>query len=326
MHIKKYRDLEADIPLIQRVGVGGDFRFLKYNCMGQLNYDSGWQPNRIMNIGLDDIGGLSLYAYPMYFSAYVGTSSAANVDSMVQLTSMIGSSVNYNSGSAWLAGAPNYQKYHQQGYRFGPGNGTGLLQEVGVHPNDPDNMFARHLISPAINKASDETLDVYYRYAMFPDLTDAVGTVVIDGFTYDYIARPCNVDQDNGFSKNSGIGNPASFRAVYTPQGYVYDGLLTTITEANPAGASQSGFGDPPGGGSNGVYTAGTNYRDHTYYYNLDGGNIGSGLGIRSIVLGTNWYDTQIQFIRQGGGSERIPKDNTKVLTVNYRTSWGRRS
>lgn len=327
IRIRKYRDIEVILPPIRKFGVGGEFRFMRYNCMGQLNLDTGWEDNRIVDTGLNDLGGMPNPSNEVMGQAYIGTSGAATVDSMVQLSAKIGTSVSYETAfrNSWNTGAPFYAKYRQDGFRFGPGNGVGTVQEAGVHPTDEDKMFARHVISPGITKAADETLDVHYRYAMYPDLTDTAGSTVIDGITYNWLARPHNVDYW-AFSDTRTIGTPAQGRiSQRNSQGMVFDGnIAATIIADPPAGASA---GPGPSAASDGVYIAASYVRDHNLFFDLNYGNIASGLGIRSVVVGTTWFDTQIQFdgVAPSAGA-RIAKDATKVLTFGYRTSWTRRS
>ena len=335
-------------PLAGRFEIAGEVRAIKYNSMGQVNYDSGWQRNRITDAGLDTIGGLSQFSYPMRYSCYVGTSNAATTDNMIQLVSKIGNSVNYDQAfrGAWNNQAPNYDRWVQDGYRFAPGNGTGTLQEVGFHPNDEDKMFARHVMSPSITKAADETLDIYHRFGVYPTFgADQTGVVTFEGEDFNFTCRPWFLNQSDWselrqLESMCGIDTFPSPKpyCVNTPLqdmytntvnwdttgGYGTSDAYTTFYNTSPASGGAYGD-DTPNGYVPGSYTA------NCYYLSgLDGGNLtapsadGLGTGIRRVFLGGTWMDLQVQFYRVSD-NYKVPKDETKTMQVDYSFTWARR-
>ena len=352
----KYRDIYVpakDMPQ-GRMFVSGEVRFMKYNSMGQLNYDSGWRDNLITNTGLDTIGGVSQYAYPMRYNCYLGTSNTPSDVSMFQLVAPIGTSEgqSYLFDNAWNEGAPNYKRVVQDGYRFAPGNATGTLQEVGFHPNDIDKMFARHVISPAIVKASDETLDVHHRFKIAPDVSspDQTGQCTLEGELFNWACRPWNLGYSD-WGELRGIGSPLrvdsfpSYKAYavntdlqpnntgtlnpdYTG-GWGYGDAATGFINTSPASGGDSGCsvnGDGPPGHV--TYTPGSYRADFFYLSGLDGGNLiadpdGMGPGIRRVILGTTWYDLQVAFYRVSDGF-RVPKDNTRTMQIEWSMTWAR--
>lgn len=344
----RYKDLyvpASEMPRAQ-VQVTGEVRFVKRNSMGQVNYDSGWQKNRIVDTGLDAIGGVSQFGYPMRYSCYVGTSNAATTDNMIQLVSKIGSSVTYENSfrGAWNNGAPNYDRWNQDGFRFSPGNGTGTLREVGFHPNDEDKMFARHVMSPEITKAADETLDVYHRFGMYPDVTspDQTGQVTLNGELFDWTCRPWNMGYTDWTELRS-LGNPIRVDTFPSYKNYCTNADLQAINTGSLSNLAESGKtaqttfvntssgsgGDSGCDVSDNTYVPGSYTNNYFFTSGLNGGNLNAnpdanGIGIRRIILGCSWYDLQVAFYRNSDGF-RVPKDETMTMTVEWSKTWARR-
>lgn len=317
----KYKDLTVG-SLQQSMGIQGWYRAIKYNAMGQMNLDTGWRKNKYTTQGLNNIGGSSQSAPEPSYRCGLGTSNAATTSGMTELVAPLGTlpsrrvAYEYSYRGAWQNLSSPYDRWAQQGYRFGPGIATGLIQEMGVFPDTAvDTMTTRHVVSPAVNKLADETLDVYWKLGVWPDLVDKTGVVSIAGEDYNYLLRPWNLIQ-NDWSTLRTILQPSRADTGF-PYNYVYSGnigSLIGIPTGTNTGANATSNYVP--------YVPGSFTKEHELFYGLDVINIAG--GIRSITLGSFHYGVQIQFDRVSDG-EKILKDNTKVITFNFQTTWAER-
>lgn len=322
--LPKYKTVSVDRPVVgMTTRIKGEIRLVRYNAMGQVNLDTGWKPNLWLNQGLDNWATQSDTMFN-YFALGDGATAPAITDTQLAGT-YLGSS-NSNNGTAdtaSFAGAPNYEQSTTRNRRFGPGVATGTIREV-VMSNTSGNpgtaISIRALVSPVVTKASDETLDVFYKWTCFPQLADATGSVVIDSLTYDYIQRLCDVDSTTGGTRS--MIRPTLYLLFATSTLARGDGsTLGTNLEGAPTGGTRD-YGDTTAE----IwlsYTPGNYYRDQYINIGLNAWNTGS--GIRTTYMAARPWDIKCRFGRQGGGDETIPKDSTKVIEdYTIRWSWAR--
>jgi hypothetical protein len=115
-------------------------------------------------------------------------------------------------------------------------------------------------------------------------------------------------------------GNYVSMQGVLTSNCIrVTNGAINAAITGNPAGSSiQNGVG------TSSAYSAGTYTRDHSYTWGINDGN----LSITAMELQFGGYQPIGSGFQIGGRgsfqigfSAGIPKDNTKQLTLNWRTT-----
>lgn len=299
--------------------IKGEYRLVRYNSMGQMNHDTGWVKNTITNWGMDaktTDGGFATYFY-------IGDGTATPQVTDTQMAGFLGYS-NSTQGTTTKNDtpvAPFYEKWNQKAMRFNAGVGTGTINEVGIGSNTTSvgELFARQLVTPAVTKASDEVVDVYWRLTWYPDLTERTGTVVDDGITFDWTLRPLNVDSHSDFT--------GTFLTVGT---MIY--TVGTVSEADLVPITDNTLGSPldnPNNG-NGYWdsTVGTYSRRIYYKWQLNDANLTN--GIKTFRIGHTGPDVyyQVRMVAQSdtgaGNPQNINKDETKELTISHQVSWTR--
>jgi hypothetical protein len=312
----KYKEMYTDKPISVNMGVGGEFRLIVRDSMGKAVQDTGWFHNTLLNGGLLNMGNLSTWA--SYF--HVGSSNAAVNQTQSALVAWLAESnttpvsdINENLGAA------DYEGRTTRAKRFPAGGGAVTIREVGISSSSPNsNLSIRALVTPEVDKSSEQVLDMYYRFTAFPSQIDATGSVTIDGILYNYIARPGTIDE-TAYTFNQWSPDSSGIQRAY-------DGDIGDLFNI-PAGSSDSSTSVAVDSVTANTVTGTSAYH---MFFDLDDGNLGSGL--RSIAsqvkLGSgasNGLKLQVQF---GTGvdatGDPIPKINTKVLTFDLKLEWSR--
>lgn len=272
--------------------------------------------NLITNQGINRLGS---GANGMFEYCHVGSGSAAPQFSDTGLQSYIG----YNNGGRSViaqgvqATTSPYYTYSRYNFRFQNGQATGNLSEIGVGwvSNGP-NLFSRTLIKDSngnpttITVLSDEILDVVYEVRMYPPMNDITGTISISGVDYSIITRAAQLIWTNPEPLSLyGFTNGVNF-SIQAHTGDINPSILGLPSGSAIGLSGTEGSMDPYSNNSlqrTGRFVAGVN-------------NLNSEGGIRSIVIFSSLGNFQTQF------EPRIPKDNTKRLTMEYSFQWGRRA
>lgn len=322
--LPKHLQKEIDLGLAMRNLIKGEYRIVRYNCMGQINYDTGWRRNLITDFGLrrrsdqrPPTSGAGA-SFGSYFCIGSGTTAPANSDTTMAsfLAASSTSQGSYVKNTTPVA--PFYEKYGQECKRFAAGVGTGTVNEVGIAArNDGTDVCARQLVVPGITKAADEVLDVYWRMTHYPDLTDRVGTVTISGITYDLVLRAYNVAQNAYNDHFDNVGLFSSPQCSQSGLVSITGSLTAPVITSNTSGGDSywlAGYGDF--------------YQTFGHRWSLNSGNQVN--GIRTVAYPWSAPNSrfQVQFTAQtpSGAADPlcIPKDATKELTTYYRVSWAR--
>jgi len=324
MYIRKFRELQNLIPLPAPImKVGGEFRCVLMNSMGGVVRDTGWFSNLLTNVGLTN---LSTQNWHSQLHIGQGSSAPAFTDSALQTWLAYGN-VNTTAEGPVPVG-PNYEWYETRSYRFNAGVGTGTVRELGLsHLTTNSSMTVRSAVSPAVPKAVDQVLDVYYRFKIWPSLADVVGTIAIAGEDFNYTLRAMELDYTSymrtfdlirfttsGSGANcwqDNIGSVTSAPAVATGSGG------TSNAETHPVVTSAPTINIP----------AGSAYIDTTYKWALDEANSPGGvrsISTRMMTVGT-LKGVQCQFNRvSDAGVGKIMKDNTKEISITFRMNYAR--
>lgn len=306
--LPKYTDIYNKEPMTITFGRSGAFRYVMRDLMGNIVYETDWDSNLILDTGLDNMGN----TFP-YSVCHVGDDNTAPIVTHTALLGYLDAADISGSSSEW-AGSPNWEYSGIYRYRFLAGDATGTIREIGLTNATEPSLTCRSLVTPEIVKGVDNVLDCYYKVTTWPPLGDVNSTVVLDGLTYDTLLRSANLDNvtinDNYLKmswSNSGGSNAQR----------CFDGDIGTNLE-QPSGTTITN----PGTLSEVGYVNGNHYADLTMFSDLDKCNLD--LGLRSLLLLFTGGHMQVQFNRQGGGGERVPKDNTKTLLLTWRLSWAR--
>jgi hypothetical protein len=303
----------------QIIGVKGEVKMILRDLMGRPVLETPWKPNLITNQGLINMNTYDGFGY----YARLGSSSQAPAVTDTGCIALLGNmdSVRGNSNLVVNSSTIPYEVSQTVGHRFNAGTATGTIREMTVQGASSGNTNAtsRFLVTPEINKTVDQILDTFWRFSFERYNGDIITTgvdVTEDGASvlYDVITRgvgygsinPSTVYRQFGIYQNSWACVTAS-------------ALGATVNDT-VSGVTCSGIGlSYPGG----VTQAGdTAYRDVSIFMQLDEGNVG---GIRTVRMRHDHnYDVGHQFTDQLTGTTKIPKDNTKELSLTFRTTWAR--
>lgn len=307
--IPKYRELELPSfgPDMKTQGFLRLVKRSKYTDI--VIHDSGWFPNIITDAGLNRRGTGSAIS-----RCCIGTGTAAAVAGDVALGTFVASTQVVAVGAAGITneGSPNYVSGYEFGFRFNAGVLNGNYSELGMGWADA-NLWSRALIvdgggSPTtISVGVTEYLDVFYKVRQVPDLADYTSTVTISGSSYDVTRRPANVSATG--AQGWYFYNNAMFWAG-ADKSYGFSGALAAVT-AQPSGDASifSSY-------STDAYVNNSLESTGSTIAGLDSGNVPG--GIKSITV----YGGGIAY--QYGFVPNLPKDNTKELVLQGKTSWAR--
>lgn len=266
-----------------------------------------WFPNLITDNGMNRMGMSSDYIK----NCMVGSGSAAPANTDTSLQSLVASTQTVQYDTNGNNASPRYG-WRRKTFRFGTGVAAGNLSEVGVGYTTTA-VFSRALIldgggnPTTITVLADEVLDVTYELRFYINESDVAFNVNISGVTYACVVRPAEINEGIGTQ----VGDVVSVNNSNRANGIcAYETQTLGAVSGGPAGTKY--IVDY----SNSAYTAGTFYRTTVATAGLNDGNTPTGIG--SMTINNTFCDWQVSF------TPKIPKDSTKVLTLNIRSSWAR--
>jgi hypothetical protein len=298
-------------------GLSGEVKYILYDQDEDGNLtlveERDWTDNTIL------INGLSIFttaANPFWYSnVSVGASgSATNPASSTLNGTVLGSTGTdiFGSRSNGNEGNPDYEFWMVRAYRLPAGDGTGTIQEMGIGAT-PTSLFARHVVSPPIDKSPVQVLDVFYKLTCWPSLVAAAGTSLIGGVNYDTLTSFYDVDGTSPFTfVQYQLNTSASVNDVY-------DGDAAGLTDNTP----QGDHGSSSTGGYNS--TGGSAFRNVGYKLNLDDGITDTNIVRTATSVTTLASKFQTQFDATDGPAvgTGIPKTVADELTLNWQLTWG---
>lgn len=284
-------------------------------------------PNLIVNSGLNRLGGSGV----VMNTCLVGSGSTTPAATDTALAVPVASTTTIVGGTGgtttYVAGSPDYVQMITT-YRFAEGVAAGNLSEVGVGWGTGSALFSRALIldgggSPTtLTILSDETLDVTYTIRVYPPTTDVTGSITLDGVSYGYTIRPCNVSTsgtgsyywDLSYIFSSSSINP--MRIGYRSYTYAAGATIGART-ALPSGTST--LTDITV--TTLTYVPGEFKCRSTMKFELANGNAAGGISAIAFGFGrfSNTYNGcafQIVF------DSPVPKDATKTLRLTFDLTW----
>ena len=316
--VPKLKIIESKDELLLPVGVKGRYKLATLGRYGRRR-ESAWFDNLILDAGLERFGNSNA----THNTCVVGTGTTAPVVTDTQLETLLVSASSIQSAvNATLSSSP-YGARKTWTYEFATGIAEGNLTEVGVGWGAAA-LFSRALIEDAggapttFTVQADEILRVTYELTAYPPLADLAGSVDISGVNHNTVMRGAGVSgagwrlspTGNQFTFQLGTGGQNGFDHI------AYDGALGAIT-GTPAGSF-----DEASFRSNIAYTPGNLYSDYSVNYGLDQANFGGGISAIMTDMAQSGTGARMRF--QCSYDPAIPKDNTNVLTLNFRHSVAR--
>lgn len=299
--------------LHQRNSIGLEYKLTVLDgATRRVMRESGWSPNLVTDIGLDRIGSGNTIGG--FCRIGTGTTTPANSDTQLVAQSASTSSIVVPT-SRVNAGSPTYHSTATCTFEFSLGSVVGNMAEIGIGwASTGATLFSRARIldgggtPTTITVLVTEILQVTARLALYPTLTDATGSVVIGGVSYNYTARTSQANSVHAIDTNGPMLSSISAPIAYT-------GAIGTVT------GLPSGTSGVLTAGSFSSYTNGNYFRDYSLSAGIGVGNLSG--GIKSIVSNVgngsgDVFRTQIEF------DTAIPKDNTKTFLLTLRVSWAR--
>lgn len=300
-----------------KLGFQGEYNLVVRRPDGS-TYETGWFKNIITDIGLD-----RLATSGALLAARVGTGTSVPVAGNTDLDNQIASTTSETYQGASNSGAPLYKTTVTYSYAFAQGAVVGNITELGIGwAATGATLFSRALIldtggSPiSLTITAIDQLTVYYRLIVTPPLSDMVGTVNISGTDYGYTARIGAVS--SFFAQDVFTGTdriPLTNTNANTHIAYAAGCSLGSITSTGLSGTSSS-FN--PSSVSYGSYTPGSYFANTTINMSISLANLSGGVQGYYLPLSNTAFRIQYRF------DTPIPKDNTKTMSLTFRSSWAR--
>jgi hypothetical protein len=304
LFLKDHRVIKA----ASGMGLKGEFRAILRNKKEEALYDSGWNRNLILDNASWMYDSVSWYNW-----CCIGDSGAPVSTIQTSIQSFLGAQSSGTNPMPYVdyprpPVAPLYERYSIRKWRFGAGVGTGTVREFTLgNSNTGTDAFCRHVLPAPIPKDVDQSLDIFYRFTIYPDLTPRSGSVLIDGINYPWETSFYSLQ-----TYNYGVFNRQDFNMTFSSNWRVYDGVKAGPTDSAPTGSYAQ----------NAVFSfvgEGSWYRTRRFYMGLDDCNTASNLITVATVPLQTYHKVQVEF---GGGG--IPKDNTKEAYLDWTLEWYR--
>jgi len=301
------------------VGLAGEYN-LVVNRPDGTSAETGWFKNLILNQGLDAIG---TQGAPLNY-CHIGTGTTTPAVTQTALTSFTAAVANSSNATVTNAGAPTYASAHVIPYTFAQGAVVGNMTEVGVGwSNAGATLFSRALITDAngnpttLTVTAIDSLTVYYKITFTPSTAVSTGSIVLNGTTYNYqaslanaasFAYPTNLLLWSGVM--IGVATGSNYHMMAAPGTTTTLGPVTDV----PTGTVNNWLYTTP---TTATYILGSYYRDATHTGTINDFNLAGGIGA---LMPQQYNNSPYQYVF----TPPIPKDNTKTLSLTFRTSWAR--
>lgn len=320
------REFEIASP---RIGVSG---YYKAELIRGGKVIGTWEgENLITNAGLDAIvpfSGTSVLSMLSHMAVGTNSTAPANTDTALgaEISPSSSNRTNANGSIADVtgAGASNAYLYLRRVRLFTETQGNGNLTELGwFTASTGGTMFSRMLFKDGggtpttITKTSSDQLRVTYEYRIYPP-ADIVSTVTISAVSYDYRMRAVTLITNGGWPVvNTGTGAMGGNITEATCGAQESNTAPSATTDVSPG---YNGTNTARTSFTAASYTNGTFLRDATIVWDPGIANFATGIGAILLSLSSNgraafWL---------GFTTTKLPKDNTKRLTLNVRYTWGR--
>lgn len=309
-------------PCKLHFALAGFFKFEAVRPDGSRRILADWQKNLILNSGLNRIGVGGIID-----RCQVGTGSTTPDVGQTALANFLANSSAVQNTVGGTDTPTNTYAWIRRTFRFNAGVATGNLTEVGV--GWAGGLFSRALIKDSggtptsITVLADEYLDVTYELRSYPTMTDQTFSAVdISGTPYTFTVRPgffTGAYNDAGTwvgslstMVNAGVTSVAgdNFHVIGYGSGATLAAVTGNISGSQVVALSQGTYA------FRSAYASNSFKREYRMTYGLTAGTVALGgfrltstLGLYQIVV-----------------SPDIPKDGTKVFTLDIDLSWARKA
>lgn len=306
----------------------GEFRCVVTDSLGDIQQDTGYQKNLILDQGLDFFGGGKGSSFNGYCAVGSGnsapTTDQTSLDAFIAITSGATSTNSY----AYTDNGDNlYRVWEQKQYRF-----TGLnnvnISEVGLASQGSSSvntyLTTRALIKDglgaptSISIKTGETLDIYYKVHKVINIQDVPYVIsILDGnggtVPYNVTARPVNIGGGTQASLAfSAVG--ISTTGEYSGS-VVASGELTSNKSVYPSGVLsktyQSVVTSP--------YIKGSYKRGFSLELGLNEGN--GNIRTFAVTASSGAYQLRYGSVEDDSPIVKTPKD---IASFPFEVSWGR--
>lgn len=230
--------------------------------------DTGWFDNLITNNGLDLLG------LGFIETCYVGSDAGTPTEGDTSITSILATSSSSSvvGRDKQLSTAP-YYSWEQTAFTFGIGAIVGTIHQVAVGASST-NLFSKALLTTTDGTPTTLTLGGIDRLVLTYELrqcistADVTGNIDINGTTYAYTGRPCDLDYSAFW--NISLGSPVGGYDYSSIKSITYLGataLGTVLTRPNGTGVNSRNSGSDN-------YVAGTYRRSMWELWDTVNGNL----------------------------------------------------
>jgi hypothetical protein len=318
-----------------KVAVSGAFTITVRNADGSVKQTLEFE-NTIVDSGMNALAGTPGAVTPTFIQLWTRLVLSTNSTAPSTTdTVMGGSTANSTSSSSTYPnstvtdGSPTYQFRRRAGFFFAAGTATGTWSSVGLENAFGPVLFCRTLIKVAgipttLTVLASESLDIQYEFRILPTLTDASGSVVINGTSYPYTSRVYGMGFTNAIDGDGSFGSPGtSFNGVLH---YGPSIGLGTVTSSGPTGTPFTGVtqtltgpsGPQPTTRTFGVYTLGSFTRNITFVWSNT--VTSAALLVNGVQMMPGGCIPPTQFVF----STPIPKGVAEQLSLTFTLTWTR--
>lgn len=314
-----------------KVGLKGYFIVERFRGDHRFGIKTGhWEfENLIVNGGLDLIGAGTELTLCMQWLA-VGTGSTVPATGDTSLVAEVSPSTTHRTqgngsiADVFASGASFTYWSLKRTRLFVEAQANGNLTELGFFTaSTAGTMWTRQLFKDSggtpttIVKTSADQLRVTYELRIYTP-ADATASEVISGVSYTWLVRASKISSASNWG-GTGSNGPLMTLGNVTHMGYA-DAIETDVLGTSSDGPA--GTATTRSSTSLAAYTTGTFYRDSSYIWEPGIANYATGVG--SIVFWAGSSGGLAQMFQESF-TPKLPKDNTKRLTLVQRLTWGRR-
>jgi hypothetical protein len=298
-----------------KLGLRGQYKCIVRNPDGSIDQETDWDDNLITNNGLIIYGSprsgaiWSSNCYigdsdttPTFFDTTLGNLIAAH-DVVMTTEAVVGPN----------ATAPLYGVWEINVWRFNADGVTNVIREIAIGIS-PTNLFSRIVLTTPVTKNPDQVLDVYYKFWVYPDMTEDISTVTIKGVTYDTSLKIVNIE--NHYNQGT-IGSGPAISTFYSP--WIHN---ETAIDGSNSSAVTGGNAINGGSGIATTYTSGSGFTSIKLSLGLGQWNLSTG-NIQYVSGLTYVFSWRLKLESQVDGTG-VPKDETEILDLTIRFEWDR--
>lgn len=305
------------------IALSGHYKIVATKKDGSKRTLADWFENLILDGGLNRLGTGGAWS-----QAQVGSGNTAPAEGQTALTTLVATTTSIQGTAAGTNTPTDTYAWARRTYRFAEGVAAGNLSEVGI--GWAGGLFSRSLIKDelgnptTITVLSDEALDIIYEIRAYPTMTDQTVVLNISGTNYTFTIRPAFFSGDQTSTTqwpwqlmqlmNSGAVGTGEYYLGWAAYG---NGASLGAVTGNIGGTLVVGAGD-----ANVSSTYREAYANNSYQrlcrvrFGLNAGSVAFGGLCLSSLLGH--YQMTV--------SPNLPKDATKVFSLDYTLSWARKA